>query len=65
MPQSAQSLHEQETSASLILLFHSQCLPSSNLLESNFFMADDPLHDVHHNFKANLRDQINFTLPAN
>ena len=27
-----------------------------------FFMADDLLHDVH--FKANLRDQVNSTLPA-
>jgi len=57
MSQFAQSLHGLETSASLTLLFHSRCLPSSSLPEFSFFIADDPLHDVHHNFKANLRDK--------
>jgi len=64
MSQFAQSLHGLETSASLTLLFHSRCLPSSSLPEFSFFIADDPLHDVHHNFKANLRDQVNSTPSA-
>ena len=64
MPQSAQSLHGLETSASLTLLFYSRCLPLSSLPELSFFIADDPLYDVHHNFKANLSDQVNSTPSA-
>ena len=64
MPQSAQSFHGQETSAFLMLLFHSRCLPLSSLPELSFFIADDPLYDVHHNFKANLKDQVNSTTSA-